>query len=284
MKPFLFILLISATISLTAHAGPNREEMEELQKLAFGQPDSEGRGGMTGTYYDFKIDKDWEETKIDQDTWSEVLHDFTDRKWDPKEFKDYQKATSSLYSKYFFIPNMSAVEAPKAYGASENNPSYWAAHYKGTFQLRKSGKFRFVGMADDILVVRVNGEVVLDASYHKETWSKWDGGERVAGLSGPGKMPEIVLGEWVELDSSQENDIEVLIGEHPGGRFYVYLWFEMEGVKYDTMKYPNRTEEIKILPVFRTAKLTREDEDYIQAFLIDRGFPVAIKDEARALP
>lgn len=280
----LLIPLFIAIAVLTGQAKPDQAEMEALKKLAFGQPDSGGNGGISGAYYDFKVNEDWEDTEIDQKTWAEVLHDFSDRKWNPKEFKGYQKASSSLYSKYFFIPDMPADEAPRAYGADENNACYWAAHYKGTFQLQKSGKFRFVGMADDILVVRVNEDVVLDASFHKEAWSKWDDGERKEGFRGVGELPELVLGEWIKLDSSQENEIEVLIGEHPGGRFYIYLWFEMDGVEYKTMKYNNRTEEIKILPLFRTAKLDSKDKDYIEAFFIDQGFPVAIVDQAGALP
>ncbi len=61
------------------------------------------------------------------------------------------------------MPVMDAKDAPKAFKV--NKPaSYWAVHYRGKVRAPATGTYRFVGLADDFLLVRFGGRLVLDAS------------------------------------------------------------------------------------------------------------------------
>ena len=75
----------------------------------------------------------------------------------------YFKGPTQLYAPQIFIPRMNAKEGPKAFNlASQVEPSRWLIHYKGAVLAPESGTYRFVGVCDDVLVVRFNGKIVLD--------------------------------------------------------------------------------------------------------------------------
>ena len=65
----------------------------------------------------------------------------------------------------------------------------------------------------------------------------------------------------VELKAGEALDMEMIIGEVPGGAFCSYLLVEVDGVDYER----NR-QGAPILPVFKTGELSRDYLDMIYRY------------------
>src|SRR5207244_9744293 len=102
------------------------------------------------------------------------------------------------------------------------------------------------GAGDNLLVVRVNDQIVLDCS-----WSPHGVSSVVAKYDyGFSKIPnKFVKGPAVSATVGNFYDMEILIGEQPGGEFFADLLFEKDGVSYEKESHGS-----PILPVFRLAE------------------------------
>jgi len=150
---------------------------------------------------------------------------------------------------------MDAKEAPEAFGVGDVvKPRHWAIHYKGNITAPETGRYRFCGRADDVLVVRVNRAIVLDASY-----KGWEGKLTEWESSAPENdtypigNSTIVYGDWDRLRKGQTVPIEILLGEIPGGEFYCYLLLEQAGKTYKQVPFNGGTKPV--LPVFKMAAI-----------------------------
>jgi hypothetical protein len=139
------------------------------------------------------------------------------------------------------------------------------AHYKGKLVHREGITFRFWGHGDDILVVRVDGEIVLNASWPgtEPVYSKWtnvtaDNRKYFLGSQ------RAVVGDWITLEPGVPLDMEVVLGEVPGGVFCAMLLVEEKGVEYER----NR-QNGPILPIFKTEHLSRDLMDEIATLLYE---------------
>ena len=125
--------------------------------------------GFPGTLYDLKQTKGHAETPVGKDVklYPEVLKKFSKEGWHESVLSTYlQGAATPLVATQFMVPDMDAQEGPKAYGAEKDvKPSRWCALYKGKVSPPKTMSFRFVGAADDLLMVKFNGHQVLDGSW-----------------------------------------------------------------------------------------------------------------------
>ncbi|NQX01785.1 hypothetical protein HQ447_14110, partial [bacterium] len=237
-------------------------------------------GGLAGCFYDLKQTSDRQPTHMDRNGMGPVLREFLARDLKERAFEKYFKAPRQLYQTKFMIPAMNADAAPAAFECEkEVEPSRWAVVYRGAVQAPKSGKFRFVGAADDVLVIRFNNRPVFDYGYTLLGASIGTGGaERYAELNGSTRNPELeknirrntpmrlpltyyryealtqfnngigglVAGAEFEVEQGRSYPIEILISEIPGGSFGVYLLIEEIGAKYE--KAPGGAP---ILPIFR---------------------------------
>lgn len=223
-------------------------------------------GTLTGVLYDLKRNKSGKDIdaakkandmKKKTNYGSEVMLDFS-RSFNMSSFdRKFSKSSQSLYASYFIIPSQSAKVAPKSFSAEkEIQPELIVAGYTGSYKPQESGRFRFVGKADDVLLVRVNKKLVLDASWAVDRYSKWrpsanakkanEGGQpKHFGLSQPR-----VTGDWFELREGVSTEIDVVIAEIPGGWFGAYLLIEKEG-------------ELKPR-VFSTRPLTEQDKTFLK--------------------
>lgn len=141
-------------------------------------------------------------------------------------------------------------------------------HYKGKLVHHEDIKFRFWGHGDDVLVVRVGGDVVLNASWPDDnrgtyqiggSWQSSAANSRTYFL---GNL-ESVVGDWITLKAGEPLDMEVIIGEVPGGAFCSYLLVEVDGVEYEK----NR-QGAPILPMFKTEEPSLDLVDAISQHLI----------------
>ena len=106
-------------------------------------------------------------------------------------------------------------------------------------------------MADDVLVVRFNGKVVLDCGSTTPTGHGPQKFYASAGLQLDPKMgwyKGLGVGEPVQVTGGQSYPMEVLMGEWPGGDFKAYLMIEKDGVQYEKDAKGN-----PILPIFKLA-------------------------------
>lgn len=205
--------------------------------------------GLQGTFYDFKQTRGRQPTGMTPDKYSAEVRRFVTGAWNESAFSRYFKAPDALYVQQVFVPYITAGEGPKAFNLEKVvQPNMWIVVYRGTVVPPVSGQIRFVGKGDDIVIVRFNGRVVLD-------WSQPDAGK----LSNwrPREKPYmypftnnkgVMPGDWIDVQRGKPYEMEVLIGERPGGAFFAYLYIEQRGEKYEKDGHGT-----PILPIFRLA-------------------------------
>lgn len=217
-------------------------------------------GALEGTFIDFKQDRYRENPP--NEGWMEAGQDFL-RSLNLREFRKFFNAPQKLYATHFYIPLMGADQAPRAYGV-ENlvAPSQWIAVYQGRFRSVSGGEFRFVGTADDILIVAVDRKTVLSAGFTESNPGKWTPDEEPEHSAPPASqyLPKLTEGDWFRLKSNEPADLTVIIGEIPGGEFASYLFIEERGASYET------TDEGRpILPVFKLKEFSQSERQTISA-------------------
>lgn len=277
---------------------------------------------LQGAFFDLKQDADGQLTDIGvkaaensfyrgtQLEACRVIKDFISDGCPTRRFeKRYFKAPKLKYATTLMMPPMKATEAPKAFGVqNEVKPGYWMCHYNGKIAAPVSGRYRFCGIGDDILIVRVNRRTVLDASWPElirqaTSWTSDDknnrrfliNGYKYGGFPGgqwadiyekidkargfDGKdiewgtafraIPNIrgesymsaasrmVIGDWITLKKGQLVDVDIVIGEIPGGDFFCRLLIEQEGQSYPMVQ--SDAGPRPILPVFKTKPVENEE-------------------------
>lgn len=232
---------------------------------------------LVGTFYDLKQTPDRKPTGISNDEVRDVIHDFTSHGWKEKLLAKYFKAPQKLYQNRLYIPKMGADGAPAAFGCEkEVQPSRWVVVYRGMVSPPKTGRYRFVGAGDDVLVVRFNNRHVFDYGYTSGTTGVHLSGI-VPFLKGesenrdlakqlrdlPMKLPitylrydttqnwngdigGLAVGPEFEATFGRNYPIEILMSEIPGGLFCASLLIEELGTS--SQKTPSG---LPILPLFR---------------------------------
>ena len=217
---------------------------------AFGFKGGKGTGLLTGYFYDLKQTPDQKPTdmtptageklfQIDQANWrkskenlrfGEVVKKFVTSDWDPKILEPYFKAPDPM-SAYQIAFGVSSKEGPKAFGVDKWCTGLrWLVHYKGAFTPAKDGEYRFVGFGDDILFVRIKKRTVLDSTpipMVPEAQSKDSVGDFF-----------YKAGPWFTLNAGEKTEIEVLVGEWPGGSTGAFLGIEDRSAPNPKDDYP----------------------------------------------
>ena len=176
--------------------------------------------------------------------------------WNERILERYFCAPQQKYTTAFMMPIMDANDAPTAFGVGDAvKPSKWLAYYQGEIVAPKTGKYRFHGVGDDVLVVRVKNRVVLDGSIMNA--SGWQSDDEMDDLFKSYNNWGMRVGDWFSLQEGKPVSMEVLLGEEPGGLFFAQLYVEMEGVTYPT-RNEGALQPRPILPLFKTDKLSDE--------------------------
>ena len=231
----------------------------------FGPRESQPGGSLVGRFYDFKQlagpspKPNPDLVRLGAGPLAEKeLNTFTRGTWNPDALSRFYQAPMRLYATQIFIPNMEAGEGPAAYGVEKTvQGRAWVAHYRARVTPPETGTYRFVGGADDFLVVRMDGHVVLDGGLFAVSTFKTDRPNSPAypyEFNAPGNNLQksrrggFVVGNAMNLRAGLFYDIDILIGEGLGGHFYAHLLVEKEGETYAKDGHGN-----PILPVFRLA-------------------------------
>jgi hypothetical protein len=137
------------------------------------------------------------------------LANFVRSGWNENRLSGFFKAPKQKFATAFMMPPMGADQAPIAFGVEDQvEPSYWVCHYKGTIAAPETGRYRFCGFADDILIVRAGKQVVLDACWPNllgviSPWESRDENSRKFPLDAPRSKIEGTM-DWLEVFSQME--------------------------------------------------------------------------------
>ncbi|BCU78765.1 hypothetical protein [Luteolibacter sp. LG18] len=272
----------------------------------FGLPQDLTGSALIGTFYDFKQTRSHKSTEIYPDQLPAIIKEFTDDKWRESSLSKYYRAPQKLYQTKLYIPTMPAGEGPKAFNCeNEVKPSRWMVVYRGVVTPPKSGKYRFVGLGDDCMVIRFNNQHVFDYGWTSGT-TGIQLSKNLSVLKGTKENPEIqsklkkdypmplpmtfyqypgipkwndlicglAVGAEFEAKVGTSYPIEILISEIPGGSFGAMLLIEEVGATYK--KTANGSP---ILPLFRTDNSVPADTSAVP--LDPTGMPWKVTSKAK---
>lgn len=245
----------------------------------FGFKESKGGGSLVGKFYDLKQTKDKKPSNLDQDKgYPSELAQFVNG-WNESNLAKFFVGPNPLYTTQIFIPKSPAQQGPQAFGLGSVQPKMWVIHYKGNVIPPESGTYRFVGMADDVLVVRFNGRVVLDCGSTNPSGkgpSQFYASDGLQMKSDMGWYKGLGRGETFQVNAGESYPMEVLIGEWPGGDFKAWLLLEKDGVQYERDSKGN-----PILPIFKL-QASEVAKPSVEAPVFAKGGPAWKAEKAKA--
>jgi len=256
--------------------------------LPFGRPggggemgdgrEGDGRGNLKGmlqgVFYDLKQTKDRRATEAMGDPNSDhdytrgrilpIIRKFIQGSWHREYDKEgrvhysgldsYYCSPTRLWNSCFYVPSqIYAKDAPSAFLCDRDvNPGGWVCIYSGNVVAPFSGKFRFVGLGDDVLLVRFNRKIVFEYGWYSflleerfNNYNDWvrflqsDSNRRKISdsdfYSGKYKLDVyhtdfdqhgLAKGVTIEVQEGQVYPIEILISEIPGDKFNMMLFIE----------------------------------------------------------
>lgn len=247
--------------------------MPDLGELSLLGSDQTIGNDLEGTFYDFKRNRSGGYISMDGENWQRGVHNFLRRGWRTSNLSKYYRAPKKIYTTCLVIPPVLSSIAPSAFGDKDASGVYWMVHYKGQIAHNKKITFRFHGIGDGFIAVRVNGEMVLLTEWtHVDTglsnmegaitgnlWESDSADSRkyVMGNS------RAVVGSWITLEPGEAQDIDIAIGDQ-GGQAAAMLAVEVEGVEYE-----KSSQGGPILPAFKTEKISRDLMDIIYKDLVE---------------
>ncbi len=231
--------------------------------------------GLIGTFYDFKRDehgkptglKAWGGGKGDggRKTYTDILKDFVNSSaWKVPSSHKHFTSKARLTSKAFFFPAIHDDEAGKAFQTPEAGPGMWVAHYAGMVTPPVTGRYRFVGWGDNVMIVGLNGKVVLDASdigYVDRSRAH----KGAVSFPKKGSTP-MFEGDWFALSANMAVKIDILLGDE-GGIFCAGLHIQKEGESYSSGK-----GGVPTLPLWLAGALGPEEKKLYGTYLGGQAF------------
>ena len=231
---------------------------------------TQSEAALMGILYDLKQTQDRQPTNVTPATYFSVLDEFISKGWDESLLDGYYRVSRPIYTTQIFVPEMNADQAPKAFGAEATvKPSRWIIHYKGQVSPPEDGTYRFVGSSDDFIAVAVNGKTELVAPLRGNPEKSfpltgWKSSEPLGLKAADG---ELCSGDWVAMKVGVPIDLDVIIGERPGGRFNAFLMIEKQGGHYEMSgTHP-------ILPIFQVAPYDTPVGGHLEQPEIAKGYP-----------
>jgi len=207
-----------------------------------------GASALVGAFYDIKQTPSKKPSGVnDFRGYAHVLDEFLKSGWNEGLLRKYFKAKIQLYATQVFIPGSKSAKAPESFGVEKDvEASRWLVLYKGRVSPPTDGVYHFVGRADNILIVRLDGNIVLDRTWDYQQKFGIDKEWKPDEVYGT-QLGSVAKGPGVQLSSSKGYDMEVLLGDD-GGIMCFNLLFAKEGVQYK--KGP---QGIPLFPVFRVS-------------------------------
>ena len=222
--------------------------------MFFGLRGIKSNDGLTGTFYDLKQTPNGKPTNMalvpgeegskmvpsnpGNGVYCAFIQDFC-KHWNKSKLNHFYQAKEKVVAYQIAIPGVTADAGPAAFGVEkECAPRRWIVIYEATILPPRDGRFRFRGRGDDVIVVRCNGQMVLDGClFHAY--------QEANSINDPDPK-NLNAGIWLNMKKGTPIKLEVLIGECPGGGFMAQLSIEEDGVQYPD-GYP--VFQVKEVPV-----------------------------------
>jgi len=254
--------------------GIDQIEVPPMDEVSLtGRNESNGHD-LQGTYYDVKrnrngsyngmgeTDRATREAREDNADYYDIATRFL-ANWDTSVFSKYYRSPKKKYATCIMVPSMNSSVAPTAFGEDPGSGRYWFIHYTGKIVYPRDITFRFWGVGDGFIAVRVGGkDVFADAwwSERKYFGNMWQPGNLSARKSKTyflGYNTSMEVGDWITLKAGIPQKIEIIMGDQ-GGLCALMLLVEVKGVKY-----PKNEQGGPILPVFKLSPLSHDMIDLI---------------------
>ena len=182
--------------------------------------------------------------------------------WQSRKLEDlYFKAPTTLRTPRVFIANergqaldadlATAAFAEERTGKEPFKAPGWLCYYEGSFRVPEDGEYRFVGMADDAMLVGVDHKTVLYAYWpgegfgpavkYREGWEPQnhcgEDGTDGKNLPSPGLRSSLYKGHWLKLKANRNYYIQIAFGEATGGLAGACLGIQKKG-RHDDNNFP----------------------------------------------
>ncbi|HTJ79917.1 MAG TPA: PA14 domain-containing protein [Rariglobus sp.] len=228
----------------------------------FGFKEPQKNGTLVGTLYDFKQlrgRKPNPELAALNDNAEQLAYQttfkFVNSGWAKSILYKYYKSPQKLYASQIIIPQINASEGPKAFGVEgEIKPRGFIVLYEGRVSPPETGTYRFVGAADDIMMVALDGRLVLDGCLYWSTRLRsqfHSDNPQPASYKNKINLPRgLLVGNQMALKKGTFYDIKILIGEGPGGKSQACLFYQKDGINYEKDELGS-----PFLPVFRISNV-----------------------------
>ncbi|HEY5791996.1 MAG TPA: hypothetical protein VIS74_01780 [Chthoniobacterales bacterium] len=237
--------IISAFLGSLLLLVPAPQAIAQEGESVFGRRES-SESALIGIIYDLKQTQQRHPSEINPNNYSQVVEEFLRKNWDESVLNRYFRSARPLYTTQIFVPLMTADNAPKAFDMQAViKPAVWLVHYKGQVAPPADGVYRFAGYSDDLIAVAINDKTVCIGG-RMDLDKVWKSPERRAGPSGANGS--LTYGDWIPLKKDQPVDLDVIIGERPGGQFCAFLLYEKQGASY-----PADASGKPLLPIFQLA-------------------------------
>ena len=216
---------------------------------------------LTGVYYDFKRTRSGNYTGAGADTYQEAVRNFLKSGWNTSALSRFYRSPEKRYSSCMMLPTMSSSAAPAAFGEDPGSGAYWMIHYKGEIVHPEDITFRFWGVGDEFLVVRLDQKIVF-ADVWPSSWdtivgSLWRTNDPQSKRYRLGHDTTMGVGDWVTLKGGEPVDMEIAVGDN-GGLAALMLLVEVKGVEYE-----RNSQGGPILPAFKTDEFSHDLLDLI---------------------
>ncbi len=218
--------------------------------------------------------------------------------WTSGALSGYYKSAQPLYASSFYIPTVKSEYAPYAFNCVDvSQRGGWLAVYRGRVRAPKTGKFRFVGVGDGFMAVRINHKLVFEAGYQwpslwqpdnnkaygllfmspEERVKFWadvkagkikghEGYTNIKGYPKAGKYDKelegLVAGKVFEVREGSDYSIEILIGDIDGAMCAQLL--------IEDMDRPVNVAKGDKYDLFRT-NFSLPDEDELRGLIVRKA-------------
>jgi hypothetical protein len=237
----------------------------------FSQPTLFGDGQSAGndlevTFYNLNLTARGTTASMNPDAYQNTLLKFLDSGWDRKVLDKFYKSPTKRYATTIMIPMVTSEVGPNAFGEDMNYGFCWAAVYEGKIVHKDPITFRFWGASDDVLVVRVDEEVVLNACWPTDTLGKYKDWNTKAPINYQDYLGNQfrVGGDWITMEPGVPKRFQAIVGESPGGQFHAQLLVEVEGEEYEL-----NHRGTELFPVFAMEPLSWALQDTILMNLME---------------
>ncbi|MCC5789075.1 MAG: hypothetical protein JJT75_05540 [Opitutales bacterium] len=235
---------------------------------------------LSGKFYDFKQTPDGDPSGISN--FPREVREFVESGFDRSTIDNKFFSAPELRTvSYIAHPRMYADLAPAAYGLEGIvEAERWIIHYEGVISPPETGRYRFTAYADDQALVAIDGQVIVDGSRQKISDSQYHG-SRVHG-----NMPETNdsnfsrTSDWIEMNANRNYEIDIIVGENPGGRYMAWILVEKEGFDYEQVGgYPR-------LHLFSTIEMegAPDFDEAMEELGVSRARVPPLQDEVLAFP